>query len=106
MIISISGTPSSGKSTVAKMLAAKLSWPRFYIGGMRRERACELNMTLAEYNKWGETNPETDLSFDEYQKHLGETQDNFIIEGRTSWYFIPRSYKIFLDIDLKAAAKF
>jgi predicted cytidylate kinase len=95
----------SGKSTVAKMLAEKLGWPRYYIGGLRREKARERGLTLAEYNRLGETDPATDFEVDEYQKKLGETEDNFIIEGRTSWHFIPHSLKIYLDVDKKIAAK-
>jgi CMP/dCMP kinase len=105
MIISISGAEGSGKSTIAKMLAAKLGWPRYYIGGIRREKAKERGLTLEEYNKLGEVDPTTDLEVDEYQKKLGETQDNFIIEGRTSWYFIPQSFKIFLDVAFIEGAK-
>jgi len=105
MIVSISGAEGAGKSTIAKMLAAKLGWPRYYIGGIRREKARERGLTLAEYNKLGETDPSTDLEVDEYQKNLGETQDNFIIEGRTSWHFIPQSFKIFLDVSFAEGAK-
>jgi len=105
MIISISGAEGAGKSTIAKMLAAKLGWPRYYIGGIRREKARERGLTLEEYNKLGETDPSTDLEVDEYQKRLGETEDNFIIEGRTSWHFIPQSYKIYLDITFEEGAK-
>ena len=36
MIISISGTPGSGKSTVAKMLVEKLGLVRLYAGGALR----------------------------------------------------------------------
>jgi len=105
MIISIGGIQGSGKSTLAQDLARKLGWPRYYMGGLRREKAKSLGMTLAEYNKLGENDPKTDLEIDEYQKKLGETEDNFIIEGRTSWHFIPNSLKIYLDTDPKMAAK-
>ena len=105
MIISFSGEPGSGKSTIAKMLAEKLDWPRYYMGGLRRKKAAERGMTLAQYNKLGESDPTTDTEVDEYQKKLGETNDNFIIEGRTSWHFIPHSYKIYLDVDKKEGAK-
>jgi CMP/dCMP kinase len=105
MIISISGAEGAGKSTIAKLLAAKLGWPRYYIGGLRREKAKERGLTLEEYNKLGETDPLTDIEVDEYQKKLGKTQDDFIIEGRTSWHFIPQSYKIFLDVTFAEGAK-
>ncbi len=98
MIISLSGAHGSGKSTIAQRLAEELGWPRYYMGGLRREAAKVRGLTLAEYNKLGEEDPATDREVDEYQKKLGETEDNFIIEGRTSWYFIPHSLKIYLDV--------
>lgn len=98
MIISIGGNQGSGKSTLAKRLAETLGWPRYYMGGLRREAAAKRGMTLAEYNKLGETDITTDLEVDNYQKELGQTLDNFVIEGRTSWYFIPHSLKIYLDV--------
>lgn len=98
MIITINGKPGSGKSTVAKILSEKLKMPRYYIGGLRRKKAKEQGLTLAEYNKLGETDPSTDIEVDEYQKELAAREDNFIIEGRTSWHFIPKSVKIYLDV--------
>jgi len=105
MIITINGTAGSGKSTIAKMLAKKLGWPRYYIGGIRRQKAKERGMTLAEYNKLGETDFATDSEVDQYQKKLGETKDNFIIEGRTSWYFIPHAIKIYFKVDEQGGAQ-
>lgn len=99
MIISLNGAHGSGKSTVAERLAQRLGWTRYYMGGLRREAAKKRGMTLMEYNKLGETDPLTDKEVDDYQKKLGEEKDNFIIEGRTSWHFIPHSLKIYLDVD-------
>ncbi len=105
MIISLSGASGSGKSTIAGRLAEKLGWTRYYIGGLRREMAAKKGLTLAEYNKLGESDPGTDTEVDDYQKKLGESEDNFIIEGRTSWYFIPHSLKIYLDVDADEGAR-
>lgn len=105
MIISISGSHGSGKSTIAKMLAEKLNWPRYYMGGLRREAAQKRGMTLAEYNKLGESDPSTDLEVDNYQEELGKTKDNFIIEGRTSWHFIPDSLKIYIKASFETGAE-
>lgn len=105
MIISFCGNAGSGKTTAAKMLAEKLGWKHYYIGGLRRLKAKERGLTLEEYNKLGETDPSTDLEVDEYQRELGQALDNFVIEGRTSWHFIPHSFKIFLDVDEKIGAE-
>jgi cytidylate kinase len=105
MIISLSGAIGSGKSTVAQRLAAKLDWPRYYVGGLRREAAQKRGLTLAEYNQLGEVDPLTDQEVDDYQKELGQSQDNFVIEGRTSWYFIPHSLKIYLDVSVDEGSR-
>lgn len=105
MIIAFSGAPGSGKSTIAQRLADKLGWPRYYMGGLRREAAGKRGLTLAEYNKLGETDIQTDQEVDLYQKELGTKEDNFVIEGRTSWYFIPQALKIYLDVDPEIGAK-
>lgn len=105
MIISINGTEGSGKSTLAKLLAKKLDWPHYYIGGIRREMAKKRGLTLNEFNKLGETDPRTDLEVDKYQKKLSKKQSRFIIEGRTSWFFIPNSLKIYIDVDEKIGAE-
>jgi len=105
MIISIAGLPGAGKSTLAKKLAEDLGWPFYSMGSLRRQVALDKGMTLAEYNLLGETDPETDLAVDRYQQALGQKEDNFVIEGRTSWHFIPQSVKIFLSVESRVGAE-
>lgn len=99
MIVSFSGWPGAGKSSVAKRLAADLGWPFYSMGQLRRQAAKRRGMTLEEYNQLAATDISTDLEVDEYQAKMGRKEDNFIVDGRTSWHFIPHSYKIFLSID-------
>ncbi|MFH1233298.1 MAG: (d)CMP kinase [Patescibacteria group bacterium] len=105
MIISIAGRAGSGKSTVAQKLAEKLDWQYYDMGAIRRLKAKSLGLSLAEYNKLGENNPQTDLELDNYQKKLSKTLNNFVISGRTSWHFIPYSMKIYLDVKDTIGAK-
>ncbi|MGM5488939.1 MAG: (d)CMP kinase [Nanobdellota archaeon] len=105
MIISISGTPGSGKSTVGKAIAKRLNLSRYYIGGILREQAKQRGLTLQQLLTQGETDPSIDQDVDKYQRELGKNQDNFVIEGRTSFIMIPQSIKIFLKTDYKTAAE-
>lgn len=105
MIITISGTPGSGKGTVGKLLAKKLGYRYYSIGGIRRAMAIERGMTLQEFNVLGEQKAFTDRDIDAWQKKLGQTKDNLIVEGRTSFHFIPHSVKLFLKADIQVAAK-
>jgi len=105
MIITITGNPGSGKSTLGKKLAKKLGYKRYYIGQIRRDEAKKMGMTLEEYNTYGEKHPETDLDVDNYQKQLGQTQDNFIMEGRTSWFLIPQSLKLYIKVSAQEGAR-
>lgn len=104
MRITISGLPGSGKSTLADNLASQLKLKRYSVGDFRREAAIKKGLTLEEYNHLGEKDPSTDKDADEWQINLGK-QDNFIIDGRLSWYFTPDSVKIFLTVDEKIGAK-
>lgn len=105
MIITLSGYPGSGKSTVAKLLAERLGYTRYSMGDLRGKMAQEHSMTIDEWNTHGESNQETDVPVDEYQRKLGQKEDNFIIDGRLSWHFIPNSLKVFLDVDGKEGAR-
>ncbi len=105
MILTISGVPGSGKTSVAKILAERLKMPFYSIGGLRGKMAEERGISIDELNKIGEKDPMTDTTVDEYQRKLGETSDNFVIEGRLSWHFIPKSFKIFLSCDPDESAK-
>jgi len=104
MIITISGMPGSGKTTVAKMLAEKLNLKHYYMGAIRRNIAKEKGMTLDELNKISEKDPTSDRMVDDYLVKLGKTEDNFIAEGRTAAHFIPKSVKIFMAVDIRVGA--
>ncbi len=71
-----------------------------------RELALERGMAL--YELWKEAEQDgwiIDSILDERQKKLWEEEDNFIIDGRLSFHFIPKAIKIFLTIDPMEAAR-
>lgn len=101
MKITIGGMPGSGKSVVGKFIADKLGYGFYSIGSIRRELAQKRGMTINEFNALDE---DTDKYVDDFQKELGKTKDNFVVEGRLSYHFIPDSFKLYFDCDLKVAA--
>lgn len=104
MIITIGGSPGSGKSTLAKRLSTALGYRRYYMGQLFRDAARDNGMTLHEFGKYCETHPEMDRKVDAYQATLGKRFKNFVIEGRTSYHFIPHSVKIYLYVTPREGA--
>ncbi len=105
MIITISGLPGSGKSTVAKLLSKKLGYRHYSGGDMRGKIAMKHGMTIDELNEIGKTEFWTDKEVDELIKEKGEKEDDFVIDSWIAFHFIPRSKKIFLEVDPRAGAE-
>ncbi len=104
--ISLSGSPGSGKSTVAKKLATHLGYERISMGDIRRQMAAEKGMDLATFNSWSETHPEGDVEVDKlWQRLEAEGKEGVIAEGRMAFFFLPSSIKIFLELNTTEAAQ-
>jgi cytidylate kinase len=101
-IITISGKPGSGKSSTADRVAEMLSYTRYSSGDFVREITRKQKMTLAEYNARAEERPEMDHEVDERLRELRE-QNDIVIDSRLGFYWIPESFKVFLDLDSDVA---
>ena len=104
MIITISGTPGTGKSVTAKFLCKKLGLKHFSIGDIRGEMALERGITIDQLNEIGKNEDWTDREADRMTEKLGQEDDNFVIDGRIAFHFIPHSIKVFLKGDLRLGA--
>jgi len=102
--ISISGSPGSGKTTAAKLLAEKLKLKYVYSGDIFREMANKHKMSLEEFGKYCEKHKEIDQQLDDYQLKILR-KGNVIVEGRISGWIAHRNnisaVKVLIDTDLE-----
>jgi len=107
--ITISGTPGSGKSTVAEKLKEKLGFEYIYSGEIFRNLALEYEMNLEEFGKYCEENSDIDKKLDERQVEILKNKDDIILEGRLAgWLAVKNninSTKVFLDADIDIRTK-
>jgi len=101
-IITITGDLGSGKSTVSKLLQERLNYEYVYTGKIQRLIAERYNMTTMELNKYSETHTEIDEEIDSTFKSMNDSS-NLIVDSRMAWFFIPQSFKVYLQTDLMVA---
>ena len=106
--ITISGTPGSGKSTVAEILGDRLDIKYVYSGMIFRQQAKKYNMSLEEFGIYCEKNSEIDKELDNRQLDILKKGD-VILEGRLAGWLahlnkIP-AFKVAIDTDLEIRAK-
>jgi cytidylate kinase len=101
-IITISGKPGSGKSSTADKVAEILGYTRHSSGDMVRKILSANKMTLEEYNENAETDHSLDAEVDEKLRALRDKRD-IVVDSRLGFYWIPESFKVYLDLNLDLA---
>ena len=101
-IITISGKPGSGKSSTADKVAELLGYTRHSSGDMVRKVLKRNGMTLEEYNNKAESDHDLDDQIDEELRALRDLED-IVVDSRLGFYWLPESFKVYLDLDLDVA---
>lgn len=95
--ITLFGMAGTGKGTIRDLLKQKLGYDKsFSCGDFEREVAKNRGLTLLELDRLAKTDKSIDAEQDKVMAEFGKNNDNFIVEGRLAWYFIPDSFKVAL----------
>jgi len=104
MIITISGAPGSGTTTLARGLSVELGLRWINSGELFRRIASERNISVKELNRQAEKSPEIDYLIDDAQKACAR-EGTGIFEGRLSGHLIQADLKILLKTSIRARAE-
>jgi cytidylate kinase len=101
-IITLSGKPGSGKSSTADKVAELLGYTRYSAGDLVRTQIRKKKISLDDFNKMAADDHSMDDAIDEELRNLREQKD-VVIDSRLGFYWIPESFKVYLDLDMDVA---
>ena len=105
MIITISGAPGTGTSTLARSLSAELKLRWVNSGSLFRKIAAEKNISVKDMNRLAEKGPEIDYLVDDAQRTLAKDGSGGVFEGRLSGHLLSADLKVLLKADLRTRAE-
>jgi len=105
MLLSMSGLPGSGTTTVSKLLAEHYGVDLVNAGDVFRGLAKEHGMTLAEFGALAESDASIDVKIDERQKEIANTRDDIILEGRLAGHMSEKALKVWIKASIDVRVK-
>ncbi len=105
MIVTLSGLPGSGKTSVARELVSRYGFTIISAGEQFRKLAQESGMTLQEFGELAESDRSIDIAIDNRQKELAALHDMALVEGRLAGRTIDADLKIWLKTSLEVRAQ-
>ncbi len=101
--ITISGEVASGKSTVGKLLAEKLSYSFVSIGNQTRAYAQERGKSIVEFQRDCLINSDLDKEIDARFSSDCNSKEKLVIDYRLGFKFIENAFHIYLNISEEVA---
>lgn len=102
MLVTISGLPGSGTTTVSRLVADALGLHRVPGGEVFRQMAAEAGMTLPEFGAHAQGHPEIDRELDD-RLEASAVQGGCVIESRLAGWLATRSdlpaLRVWVDCD-------
>jgi cytidylate kinase len=103
MIVTVSGAPGTGTTSLARGMAAELGIKWVNSGELFRKIASDKNVSVKDLNRQAERSPEIDYLIDDAQKAMAR-EGSGIFEGRLSGHLLSADLKVLLKADLKVRA--
>ncbi len=104
-IITVAGSPGSGKSSTAKAAAAALGFRHFSSGDVFRQLAAARGQSIEAMNISAEIQRDIDLQVDQSLRDMYRSKSRLVIDSRMAWRWMPQSFKVFLVLDPQTAAE-
>lgn len=105
-IISITGDLGSGKSTAARKICEILGYEYFSTGTIQRKIAAERGIDTLQLNKDCKADKSVDDYIDGCLKAMNtDGTDNIVLDSRMAWFFVGKSFKVYLTARAEVAAE-
>ena len=103
--ITITGDLGSGKSAVSRILCEKTGFDYVSTGRIQRQLAEELGLDTLEMNRRADTDPSIDQRIDGIFVDLGKDPHGYVVDSRMAWFFLPDSFRVYLQAEVAVAAE-
>jgi CMP/dCMP kinase len=101
MKITVTGQSGTGSTSAGRCLATKLGLTFYSAGEIVRSMAERLHMDIHEFDTYIQQHPEYDAEIDKQQRQFGEAHNDFVLESRLGWFFVPSSVKILVTCGIE-----
>ena len=106
MRVTVSGLPGSGTTTLAEALSSRFDLEHVSSGDVFRAMADERGVSLAEFGRIAEEDPEIDREIDERQREIARDRDDLVMEGRLSgWMVEDPDLRVWLSAPVEVRAE-
>lgn len=105
MLLTVSGLPGSGTTTVGKLLSTSYGVEMISAGDVFRGFAKERSMTLAEFGRLAESDSSIDVEIDKRQSDIANSSDNIILEGRLAGKMAKNALKVWIKAPIEVRVK-
>ena len=102
--ISLAGDLGSGKSTVTSLLLSATGAERYTTGQIMRDLAAARGMTIDQFNRSIEGNPEIDKLIDDGLRALSDDPRDLVIDSRMAWHFTRGTFRVYMTTEPEIAA--